>query len=120
MLTNWPCGRLLRAMIGDTGVKACVEAVYRSVHPRLWSALLAFTGNAELASDAEAEAFAHVLRCGDADDVEFVGNNGAGEPETERHRREAERPRHYVHAEFRVPKHGHLIPVRRTERRLYR
>ena len=47
-----------------------VEAVYRAVHPRLWRALLAFTGDAELASDAEAEAFAQVLRRGDAvDDV---------------------------------------------------
>jgi DNA-directed RNA polymerase specialized sigma24 family protein len=48
-----------------------VEAVYRSVHPRLWRSLLANTGDAELASDAEAEAFAQVLRRGDAvDDVE--------------------------------------------------
>ena len=48
-----------------------VEAVYRSVHPRLWRSLLAYTGDAELASDAEAEAFAQVLRRGDAvDDVE--------------------------------------------------
>ena len=43
-----------------------VEAVYRSVHPRLWRSLLAFTGDADLASDAEAEAFAQVLRRGDA------------------------------------------------------
>ena len=48
-----------------------VEAVYRSVHPRLWRSLLSYTGDAELASDAEAEAFAQVLRRGDAvDDVE--------------------------------------------------
>ena len=48
-----------------------MEAVYRAVHPRLWRALLAFTRNAELASDAEAEAFAQVLRRGDAvDDIE--------------------------------------------------
>ena len=48
-----------------------VEAVYRAVHPRLWRSLLAFTGDAELASDAEAEAFAQVLRRGDAvDDVD--------------------------------------------------
>jgi len=47
-----------------------VEAVYRSVHPRLWRSLLSYTGDAELASDAEAEAFAQVLRRGDAvDDV---------------------------------------------------
>ena len=48
-----------------------VEAVYRSVHPRLWRSLLSYTGDAELASDAEAEAFAQVLRRGEAvDDVE--------------------------------------------------
>lgn len=48
-----------------------VEAVYRDVHPRLWRSLLAYTGDAELASDAESEAFAQVLRRGDAvDDVE--------------------------------------------------
>jgi len=47
-----------------------VEAVYRSVHPQLWRSLLLYTGDAELASDAEAEAFAQVLRRGAAvDDV---------------------------------------------------
>ena len=43
-----------------------VEAVYRSIHPRLWRSLFAYTGSAELASDAEAEAFAQVLSRGDA------------------------------------------------------
>jgi DNA-directed RNA polymerase specialized sigma24 family protein len=53
--------------VGDQGR---VEAVYRSLHPRLWRSLLAYTGDAELASDAEAEAFAQVLGRGDAvDDV---------------------------------------------------
>src|SRR5262245_64622959 len=48
-----------------------VEVVYRKVQPRLWRSLLAYTGDAELASDAEAEAFAQVLRRGDAvNDVE--------------------------------------------------
>ena len=42
-----------------------VELVYRAVHPSLWPSLLTFTGNSELASDAEAEAFAQVLRRGD-------------------------------------------------------
>jgi DNA-directed RNA polymerase specialized sigma24 family protein len=58
-------------MMGVVGVQDRVEAVYRSVHPRLWRSLLSYTGDAELASDAEAEAFAQVLRRGDAvDDVE--------------------------------------------------
>ena len=57
--------------MGGVGVQDRVEAVYRAVHPRLWRSLLAFTGDAELASDAEAEAFAQVLRRGEAvDDVE--------------------------------------------------
>jgi len=58
-------------MMGGVGGQDRVEAVYRAVHPRLWRSLLVFTGDAELASDAEAEAFAQVLRRGDAvDDVE--------------------------------------------------
>ena len=56
--------------MGGVGDQDRVEAVYRSVHPRLWRSLLSYTGDAELASDAEAEAFAQVLRRGDAvDDV---------------------------------------------------
>lgn len=43
-----------------------VGVVYRSIHPRLWRALVAFTMDREMASDAEAEAFAQVLRRGDA------------------------------------------------------
>jgi DNA-directed RNA polymerase specialized sigma24 family protein len=53
-------------MMGGVGGQDRVEAVYRAVHPRLWRSLMAFTGDAELASDAEAEAFAQVLRRGDA------------------------------------------------------
>jgi DNA-directed RNA polymerase specialized sigma24 family protein len=57
-------------MMGTMGGQDRVEAAYRAMHPRLWRSLLAYTGDAELASDAEAEAFAQVLRRGDAvDDV---------------------------------------------------
>jgi DNA-directed RNA polymerase specialized sigma24 family protein len=57
-------------MMGDMTDQDRVETVYRSVHPRLWRSLLSYTGDAELASDAEAEAFAQVLRRGEAvDDV---------------------------------------------------
>jgi DNA-directed RNA polymerase specialized sigma24 family protein len=57
--------------MGAVGHRDRVEAVFRSVHARLWRSLLLFTGDAELASDAVAEAFAQVLRRGDAvDDVE--------------------------------------------------
>ena len=53
--------------VGDQGR---VEGVYRSMHPRLWRSLLAYTGDAEVASDAEAEAFAQALGRRDAvDDV---------------------------------------------------
>ena len=57
--------------MGAVGDQDRVEAVFRRVHHRLWRSLLLFTGDAELASDAVAEAFAQVLRRGDAvDDVE--------------------------------------------------
>lgn len=52
--------------MGRVDVEGRVGAVYRSIHPRLWRSLLTYTGNPELASDAEAEAFAQVLRRGDA------------------------------------------------------
>lgn len=50
--------------MGTVGDQDRVEVVFRSVHPRLWRSLLLFTGDAELASDAVAEAFAQVLRRG--------------------------------------------------------
>lgn len=46
-----------------------IEALYREDGDRLWRALLAFSGDPELASDAVAEAFAQALRRGAA-----VGN----------------------------------------------
>ena len=57
--------------MGDVGAQDRVEAVDRALHPRLWRSLLAYTGDADVASDAEAEAFAQVIRSGDAvEDVE--------------------------------------------------
>jgi len=41
-----------------------VEASYRRLHPRLWHALYAYAGDHEIATEAEAEAFAQVLRRG--------------------------------------------------------
>ncbi len=41
-----------------------VEDAYRRLHPRLWRALLAYTGDRDTASDAEAEAFTQALRRG--------------------------------------------------------
>ena len=43
-----------------------LEVLYRQDGARLWRALLAYTGDAELASDAVAEAFAQALRRGRA------------------------------------------------------
>ena len=45
---------------------AAVEAVYRRDHARLWRSLLGFTGDPDLASEAESEALAQALRRGDA------------------------------------------------------
>jgi RNA polymerase sigma-70 factor (ECF subfamily) len=42
-----------------------VERVYRERGARLWRALVAFTGDRDVASDAVAEAFAQLLRRGD-------------------------------------------------------
>ena len=43
-----------------------VEAIYRSDADRLWRAVFAFAADAEIASDAVAEAYAQVLRRGSA------------------------------------------------------
>src|SRR5438876_1334561 len=43
-----------------------VEAVYRADAERLWRAIYAFAGDADIASDAVAEAFAQVLHRGAA------------------------------------------------------
>jgi RNA polymerase sigma factor (sigma-70 family) len=49
-----------------TETPASVEALYRSDSPRLWRAVYAWAGDAEVASDAVAEAYAQVLRRGGA------------------------------------------------------
>lgn len=43
-----------------------LEVLYREHGDRLWWALVAFSGDREIASDAQAEAFAQALRRGDA------------------------------------------------------
>lgn len=43
-----------------------VERVYREQHDRLWRAILLFCGDAEITSDAVAEAFAQALHRGEA------------------------------------------------------
>ncbi len=49
-----------------TDVPPSVEALYRSDAARLWRAVYAWAGDAEVASDAVAEAYAQVLRRGSA------------------------------------------------------
>jgi RNA polymerase sigma-70 factor (ECF subfamily) len=49
-----------------------IEALYRTDADRLWRAVYAFAGDAEIASDAVAEAYAQLLRRGEA-----VGNPAA-------------------------------------------
>ena len=52
----------------DTGAEPShadtVERLYREQGDRIWRALLGFAGDADVASDAEAEAFAQLLRRG--------------------------------------------------------
>lgn len=55
-----PIGVLARTRPGD------LEVLYREHGARIWHALLAFCGDAEVASDALAEAFAQALRRGEA------------------------------------------------------
>lgn len=45
-----------------------VRAAYEAVHPRLWRAVLAYSGDRDVADDAVAEAWAQVLRRGSAVD----------------------------------------------------
>jgi RNA polymerase sigma-70 factor (ECF subfamily) len=47
-------------------MRADLDVVYRAEAPRMWRALLAFSGDREIASDAVAEAFAQAIRRGDA------------------------------------------------------
>jgi RNA polymerase sigma-70 factor (ECF subfamily) len=54
--------------VRDTGAETsrtdAVERLYREQGDRIWRALLGFAGDPEIASDAEAEAFAQLLRRG--------------------------------------------------------
>ncbi len=58
-------------MVMITMTTGRVEASYRRIHDKLWRSLLAYTGESELASDAESEAFSQALRRQDQiDDVD--------------------------------------------------
>jgi RNA polymerase sigma factor (sigma-70 family) len=49
----------------ETAVE-CIERAYREHGPRIWRGVYAYSGDAEIATDALAEAFAELLRRGDA------------------------------------------------------
>lgn len=55
----------MNATVGVIERPMSVEAVYRADGERLWRAIYAFAGDAEIANDAVAEAFAQLLRRGD-------------------------------------------------------
>jgi RNA polymerase sigma-70 factor, ECF subfamily len=59
----------LKDVVQDAVVELAIdrlEAVYREDGPRLWRALVAYTADPELASDALAEAFAQAIARGEA------------------------------------------------------
>jgi RNA polymerase sigma-70 factor (ECF subfamily) len=52
--------------VATTAIADRIERCYREQAERLWRSLLLFSGNADVASEAVAEAFAQALRRGDA------------------------------------------------------
>jgi RNA polymerase sigma-70 factor, ECF subfamily len=58
--------RLMDSAVAVLDVEHSVEALYRADADRLWRAVFAFGGDAEVANDAVAEAYAQVLRRGSA------------------------------------------------------
>jgi RNA polymerase sigma factor (sigma-70 family) len=66
-----PIEPLRDVMVDHAPVTAgeAAERTFREQGPRLWRSLLAFTGDPDLASDAMAEAYAQLLRRGEAVDA---------------------------------------------------
>jgi RNA polymerase sigma-70 factor, ECF subfamily len=56
----------MEAVVTLTDTQPSVEALYRADAPRLWRALFAYSGDAEIASDAVNEAYVQVIGRGDA------------------------------------------------------
>jgi RNA polymerase sigma factor (sigma-70 family) len=61
-----PVSSVGREALVNAGPDQALEQVYREDGARLWRALVAFSGDPEVASDAVAEAFAQALGRGDA------------------------------------------------------
>ena len=53
-----------------------VRAAYEAVHAPLWRAVLAYSGSADVADEAVAEAFAQLLRRGDGVEIPPPGRGG--------------------------------------------
>jgi DNA-directed RNA polymerase specialized sigma24 family protein len=60
------CMAVERDQAVDTAAASGLEKVYREQAPRLWRALLAYSGDQEVAADALAEAFAQAVARGAA------------------------------------------------------
>ncbi len=89
-----------RASIGRVEMER-VEAVYREHHVRLWRSLLAYTGDADLASEAAAETFTQAVARGKElrDPAAWIWRSAfkiAGGIMSERRSRSEDRPIHEV------------------------
>jgi len=58
--------QVMDSAVAVVDVQSDIEALYRADADRLWRALYAFAGDAEIANDAVAEAYAQVLHRGEA------------------------------------------------------
>ena len=58
--------QVMDSALAVANVPTDIEALYRADADRLWRAVYAFAGDAEIASDAVAEAYAQLLRRGSA------------------------------------------------------
>src|SRR6187402_3680580 len=56
----------MQTAAATAGVAESIEAIYRQEADRLWRALFAYAGDAEIASDAVSESFAQAIRRGSA------------------------------------------------------
>jgi RNA polymerase sigma-70 factor (ECF subfamily) len=56
----------MESALAVVDARSDIEVLYRADADRMWRALYAFSGDAEIASDAVAEAYAQLLRRGDA------------------------------------------------------
>ena len=58
--------QLMDSAVALTDTRSSVEALYRADAERLWRAVYAFAGDADIASDAVAEAYAQLVHRGEA------------------------------------------------------